>query len=63
MSEQEGITTGKKVDFSEWYNEAVIKGGLADFSSVKGFMFVKPYGYSVWESIQSIFNKMIKGQK
>lgn len=59
MAEQEGITHTKK-EFSEWYNEVVLKGGLADFSSVKGFMFIKPAGYAIWEEIQRILNEMLK---
>ena len=60
MAEQEGIEHSKKGEFSEWYNDAVLKGGLADFSSVKGFMFIKPYGFAIWERIQEIFNGMLK---
>jgi len=59
MAEQEGIIHKKKANFSEWYNGAVLKSGLADFSSVKGFMFIKSYGYSMWERIQEVFNSMI----
>ncbi|MBI4021682.1 MAG: proline--tRNA ligase [Candidatus Aenigmarchaeota archaeon] len=58
MAEQEGITC-KKADLSEWYNEAVLKAGLADFSAVKGFMFIRPYGYGIWEQIQAVFNAML----
>jgi prolyl-tRNA synthetase len=60
MAEQEGITKKKGKDFSEWYNETVLKGGLADFSSVKGFMFIRPYGYSIWERILKILNRMLR---
>ncbi len=55
-----GITVSKQKDFSEWYNEAVLKSGLADFAEVKGFMVVKPYGYAIWEKIQEYFNSEIK---
>ena len=61
MAEQEGITCKKGTNFPEWYNELVLKGGLADFSSVKGFMFIRPYGYAIWEKIQEIFNRMLRG--
>ena len=60
MSEQEGLTERKAGDFSEWYNQVVLKSGLADFSSVKGFMFIRPYGYEIWERIQETFNRMLK---
>jgi len=59
MAKQEGISHAKTGNFSEWYNELVLKGGLADYSSVKGFMFIKPYGFGIWEGIQRIFNEMI----
>ncbi len=47
-------------DFSSWYNEIVIRAGLADYAPVKGCMVIRPYGYSIWENIQSILNKEIK---
>lgn len=59
MSEQEGLSVAKN-DFSEWYNEVVLKAGLADFSSVKGFMFVKPYGYAIWESIKETLDAKLR---
>lgn len=60
MSEELGITAKKKENFSEWYNEVVLKAQLADFSDIKGFMVVKPYGYAIWEKIQQYFDKKIK---
>jgi len=50
----------KEEEFSEWYNYVVLNSGLADFSSIKGFMFIKPYGYEIWENIQNILNKRLK---
>jgi len=50
----------KEKDFSKWYNSVVINSGLADFSFVKGFMFIKPYGYEIWENIQKILDKRLK---
>src|SRR3989344_4507635 len=47
--EQLGIKVKKDKDFSEWYNEVVIKGELADHSVVRGFMVIKPRGYAVCE--------------
>ena len=58
--EKLGIVVKKDTDFSEWYNEVVIKGELADHSVLKGFMIVKPRGYAIWEKIQEFFNPVIK---
>lgn len=55
-----GITVKKAGDFSEWYNEVVLKAGLADFADIKGFMVIKPYGYAIWEKISEYFDKRIK---
>ena len=55
-----GITSKKEENFSEWYNEVILKSGIAEYSTVKGFMIIKPYGYALWEKIQSYFNSVIK---
>jgi len=55
-----GITIKKSQDFSEWYNEVVIKAELAEHSVIKGFMVIRPRGYAIWENIQENFNKRIK---
>ena len=55
-----GITVKKADDLSEWYTQVVTKAQLADYSSAKGFMIVMPYGFSIWESIKSHFDKKIK---
>jgi prolyl-tRNA synthetase len=47
-------------DFSAWYNELVILADLADYAPVKGCMVIKPYGYAIWENIQSILDAKIK---
>ncbi len=60
MAEELGITVKKGSNFSEWYNEVVLKAQLADFSDIKGFMVVKPYGYAIWEKIQRYFDGKIK---
>ncbi len=54
-----GITS-KEVDYSAWYNDIVIKADLAEHSSVKGCMVIKPYGYSIWEKIQAILDHKFK---
>ena len=55
-----GITIKKHEDFSEWYNEVVIKSELAEHSVIKGFMVIRPRGYAIWEKIQEFFDKNIK---
>ncbi len=55
-----GIAIKKDQDFSEWYNEVVIKAELGEHSVIRGFMIIKPRGYSIWESIQGYFDKRIK---
>ncbi len=55
-----GITAKKDEDFSEWYNQVVLKADLADFTAIKGFMAIKPNAYEVWEKIQGWFNEKIK---
>ena len=54
-----GITAKKDKDFSEWYVQAILKAELADYSSVKGCMVIRPYGYAMWEKIQAYFNKRL----
>jgi len=52
--------TSKAVDYSAWYNDLVIKGGLADYSAVRGCMVIKPYGYALWENMRDVLDKMFK---
>ncbi|MDI9358216.1 MAG: proline--tRNA ligase [Phycisphaerales bacterium] len=47
-------------DYAQWYNDLIIKGGLADYSSVRGCMVIKPYGYAVWEHIKEVLDKEFK---
>ena len=54
-----GITS-KNDDYSQWYNDIVIKADLAEHSSVKGCMVIKPYGYSIWEKIQAVLDQKFK---
>ncbi len=63
MTEKEkdlGITVKKSEDLSEWYNQAVLKAHLADFSAVKGCMVIRPYGYAIWQKIMDYFNERLK---
>jgi len=54
------MLTKQSQDFAKWYNELVLKADLADYSSVRGCMVIKPYGYAIWENIQKEFDKKIK---
>ncbi len=47
-------------NFPEWYNRVVLQAGLAENSAVRGCMVIKPYGYALWENMQSELNTMIK---
>ena len=55
-----GITVKKEDDLPEWYEQVCLKSELVEFSDVKGFMVLRPRGYSVWEGIQNFLNKGIK---
>jgi len=56
---EKGITT-RSEDFSQWYNDIVMRAELADYSPVKGCMVIRPYGYAMWENIQRLLDKRIK---
>ncbi len=52
--------TPKSEDHSRWYTDVITKAELADYGPVKGTMVIRPYGYSVWESIKNAFDKRFK---
>lgn len=52
--------TSREQDYSQWYNDLIIKGGLADYSAVRGCMVIKPYGYALWEKMRDQLDKMFK---
>lgn len=52
--------TSRSVDYSQWYNDLVLKGGLADYSAVRGCMVIKPYGFTLWENMRDALDKMFK---
>ena len=52
--------TSREQDYAQWYNDLVIKGGLADYSAVRGCMVIKPYGFALWEKMQGALDKMFK---
>jgi prolyl-tRNA synthetase len=47
-------------DFSEWYNQLVLKAQLADYAPVRGCMVVRPYGWALWENIQAALDRRFK---
>ncbi|MBY0536783.1 MAG: proline--tRNA ligase [Chitinophagaceae bacterium] len=52
--------TSRSQDYSQWYNDLIIKGNLADYSAVRGCMVIKPYGYALWENMRDALDKMFK---
>ena len=50
----------RAANYSEWYNELVMRADLAENSSVRGCMVIKPYGYAIWETMQQTLDKMFK---
>jgi prolyl-tRNA synthetase len=52
--------TTRAEDYSQWYNDLVIKGGLADYSAVRGCMVIKPYGFALWENMRDQLDRMFK---
>ncbi|MEC3880346.1 proline--tRNA ligase [Parapedobacter sp. 10938] len=54
-----GITS-RETDYSQWYNELVVKADLAEHSAVRGCMVIKPYGYAIWEKMQAALDQMFK---
>ena len=52
--------TKRAENYSQWYNELVVKADLAEQSAVRGCMVIKPYGYAIWEKMQHILDKMFK---
>ena len=47
-------------NYSKWYNDLVVKAGLAENSTVRGCMVIKPYGYAIWEKMQHVLDNMFK---
>lgn len=52
--------TTREENYSQWYNDIVKKADLAENSSVRGCMVIKPYGYAIWEKVQSTLDRMFK---
>jgi prolyl-tRNA synthetase len=52
--------TSREKDYAQWYNDLVLKGGLADYSAVRGCMVIKPHGFALWENMRDQLDKMFK---
>ena len=52
--------TKREENYSQWYNDLALKADLAEQSAVRGCMVIKPYGYAIWEKMQSILDGMFK---
>ncbi len=60
MESLEGITVTKEENFSEWYQQLILKSDLAEYSSVSGCIIFKPASYAIWELIRDEVDKRIK---
>ena len=60
MAKEMKELTDRGQDYSKWYNDLVVKAGLAENSAVRGCMVIKPYGYAIWEKMQAILDKKFK---
>src|SRR6185369_6371728 len=54
------VLTPRSENYSQWYNDLVVKADLAENSAVIGCMVIKPYGFAIWEKMQSVLDKMFK---
>ena len=52
--------TPQSQDYSKWYTEVITKAELADYGPVKGTMVIRPYGYSIWDSVKNAFDQRFK---
>ena len=52
--------TRREENYSQWYNDLVVKADLAEQSAVRGCMVIKPYGYAIWEKMQGVLDRMFK---
>jgi len=50
----------REQDYSQWYNDLIIKGQLADYSAVRGCMVIKPHGFALWENMKNELDRMFK---
>ena len=59
-SKQVSQITDMEVDFAQWYTDICRKAELVEYSSVKGFTILRPYGYAIWENMQSVIDAALK---
>jgi prolyl-tRNA synthetase len=59
MADEKKLTT-RAEDFSAWYNEVVLRAELADHSPVRGSMVIRPWGFGIWERMQSALDQRFK---
>ena len=52
--------TSRDDDFAKWYTDICLKAELVDYSSVKGCLIIRPYGFAIWENIQKELDKRFK---
>ncbi len=52
--------TSREKDYAQWYNDLVLKAGMAEYSAVRGCMIIKPYGYALWEKMRDQLDFMFK---
>ena len=52
--------TTRAEDYAQWYNDLVLRSGLADYSAVRGCMVIKPHGYALWENMHDVLDRMFK---
>ncbi len=60
MAKELNFLTKRAENYSQWYNELVVKADLAEQSAVRGCMVIKPYGYAIWEKMQRQLDDMFK---
>lgn len=60
MAQKNAITPTRQENFSEWYQQVIKNSNLAENSPVRGCMIIKPWGYTIWENIQQVLDKMFK---
>jgi len=54
------VLSSKEENYAQWYNDLVLKSGLAENSAVRGCMVIKPYGFAIWEKMKAELDRMFK---
>jgi prolyl-tRNA synthetase len=52
--------TSRGEDYAQWYNDLVLKSGLAEYAAVRGCMVIKPYGFAIWEAMKDVLDRRFK---